>query len=237
MLTSVAEELPDVPLFTSLSAMCGVMHLPCPQTVGALSALVRQGYRVSRSHTDPSAIKTDAPQRKVWDMLRCWAKRPECEAQKGKKKEPLSPTSPAAAILAASPEEEADFRPVPEVQRMLSKKDGAGGKVGKFLPNPEQWGPGSRGTSHAAAFGAAEAAAAASNGAVDKRAQNQGKRSRKRRAAEAAAAAGEAAAGEAATGEAVAGEAAAGEEAVQGDGGDDGAAEPPRKAPTLDRAV
>mmetsp|Transcript_40600 Transcript_40600/g.127450 ORF Transcript_40600/g.127450 Transcript_40600/m.127450 type:complete len:217 (-) Transcript_40600:181-831(-) len=53
----------------------------------------------------------------------------------------------------------------------------------------------------------------------------------------AAAAAGEAAAGEAATGEAVAGEAAAGEEAVQGDGGDDGAAEPPRKAPTLDRAV
>mmetsp|Transcript_20755 Transcript_20755/g.67946 ORF Transcript_20755/g.67946 Transcript_20755/m.67946 type:complete len:616 (+) Transcript_20755:82-1929(+) len=195
MLTSVAEELPDVPLFTSLSAMCGVMHLPCPQTVGALSALVRQGYRVSRSHTDPSAIKTDAPQRKVWDMLRCWAKRPECEAQKGKKKkEPLSPTSPAAAILAASPEEEADFRPVPEVQRMLSKKDGAGGKVGKFLPNPEQWGPGSRGTSHAAAFGAAEAAAAASNGAVDKRAENQGKRSRKRRAAEAAAAARERAA-------------------------------------------
>ena len=65
MLTSVAEELPDVPLFTSLSAMCGVMHLPCPQTVGALSALVRQGYRVSRSHTDPGAWQSPEAS---WDV-------------------------------------------------------------------------------------------------------------------------------------------------------------------------
>ena len=70
----VVEELPDVPLFQQLPHMCSVLHTPVPQTLGVLSALLRQGFRVSRSHTDATAIKTDAPMDALWDVLRCWAR-------------------------------------------------------------------------------------------------------------------------------------------------------------------
>ena len=72
MLTSVLEELPDVPLFHQLAHMCSVLHVPTPTLLAVVSALMRQGYRVSRSHTDASAIKTDAPNGVLWDVLRCW---------------------------------------------------------------------------------------------------------------------------------------------------------------------
>ena len=45
-----------------------------PTLLAVVSALMRQGYRVSRSHTDPGAIKTDAPSRALWDVLRCWTR-------------------------------------------------------------------------------------------------------------------------------------------------------------------
>ena len=32
MLMAVAEELPDVPLFTQLSAMCSTLHVTCPRS-------------------------------------------------------------------------------------------------------------------------------------------------------------------------------------------------------------
>jgi len=141
------------------------------------------------------AIKTDAPLVKVWDVLRSWAATDACKKQNGQRKTEVSATSPAAAILATPPAVTADFRPMPEIQRMLSKKDGYGGNIGKFMPNPASWGPGSRGTSHAtfasdapapAAEGEAEAEGDAAK-PVDKRAANQGKRAKKRAARETAA--------------------------------------------------
>ena len=86
-----------MPLFQQLSHMCGVLHVPSPPTLQIVSALMRQGYRVSRSHTDPGAIKTDAPNRALWDVLRCWAK------AQPKRTKGLSETSPAHAILAIEP--------------------------------------------------------------------------------------------------------------------------------------
>ena len=97
MLTSLLEELPDVPLFHQLSHMCGVLHVPAPTMLAMVSALMRQGYRVSRSHTDPSAIKTDAPNRALWDVLRCHVQ------TQPKRTKGLSDTSPAHAILAVPP--------------------------------------------------------------------------------------------------------------------------------------
>jgi tRNA (guanine26-N2/guanine27-N2)-dimethyltransferase len=35
---------------------------------------LNKGYRVSISHTDALAIKTDAPLSVLWDILRCWNK-------------------------------------------------------------------------------------------------------------------------------------------------------------------
>ena len=36
------------------------------------SALMNLGYRVSISHSRPTAVKTDAPHSVVWDVMRCW---------------------------------------------------------------------------------------------------------------------------------------------------------------------
>ena len=214
MLTAVQEELHDVPLFLQLNAMCNVLHVTVPPMLSVVSALMRQGYRVSRSHTDPSAIKTDAPSRALWDVLRCWA------ATQPKRSKGLSETAPATAMLATEPLVQADFTPTREAQDLLAKKTEAGEKVGRFMPNPDEWGPGSRSTSHA--FGSASAAAAANleaaqqaggssepgadsqqqqqpRGAMlEKRAMNQGKRAKKRQAREAREAAAEGAGEEAA---------------------------------------
>ena len=148
MLTSVIEEIPDAPLFYQLSHQCGVLHVPVPQMVGVVSALMRQGYRVSRSHTDAGAIKTDAPAKALWDVLRSWANSQGQGVGQDRSKE-LSPTSPAYAILSQAPAIVADFRPLKEAVQLLSKRDEDGVKLGRWMPNPEEWGPGSKATSHA----------------------------------------------------------------------------------------
>lgn len=39
-----------------------------------MGALEAAGYRTSGMHKEPLAIKTDAPDAAVWDVLRCWAR-------------------------------------------------------------------------------------------------------------------------------------------------------------------
>ena len=205
MLTSCAEELPDVPLFYQLAAMCNTLKLQCPPLVSVVSALMRQGYRVSRSHTDANCLKTDAPPGVVWDVMRCWA------ADHPPKN--LHESSPGKKILETPPKVQADFTKLAAAEALLNKRDASGAKVGRFLPNPAEWGPGARGKSHAAlgthgaeaaapaegadadaTDAAAEAdgdaamatdgdAGAAGHGSMlEKRARNQGKKSRKRQA-------------------------------------------------------
>ena len=36
------------------------------------SAILDQNYKVSLSHANPNAIKTDAPHSVFWDIMRCW---------------------------------------------------------------------------------------------------------------------------------------------------------------------
>ena len=165
-----------MPLFTQLSAMCSTLHVTCPTLVAVVSALMRQGHRVSRSHTDPMAIKTDAPMAAVWDVLRCWARDNPPKA--------LSETSPAHRILATPPATEADFSPLPEARALLDKKGKDGQKIHRFPPTPAEWGPGSLRTAHYSLGEGAEEEATTS-----KRARNQDKRARKRRELEGAAAA------------------------------------------------
>lgn len=199
LLTSVAEELHDVPLFYALQQMCNTLRVQCPPLLSVMSALMRQGYRVSRSHTEANAIKTDAPSGAVWDVLRSWA------ADNPPTK--LSETSAGHRLLAKPYELKADFTKLAAAEQVLSKVDAKGAKLARFMPNPAEWGPGSKGTAHAAlgeyveassssaASVSAAAEAKAGGGAVkaeapgpigdsmlDKRAANQGKRSRKRNA-------------------------------------------------------
>lgn len=116
------------------------------------------------------------------------------------------PGSPFAAHArpgsAQEPLVEADFNPTPEALALLSKRDADGAKVSRFLPNPDEWGPGSKATCHAegasssstptaamaaSALPGTEAGAIDSRGAMlEKRARNQNKRARKRQAREGA---------------------------------------------------
>ncbi len=95
------------------------------------SAFINAGHRVSGSHTCPLALKTDAPPRVVWDILRCWI------AQHPVK--PPKPGSYAANILSRTPELEADFRRAAGAVPASSK---AG--VPRFVQNPAFWGPKAR---------------------------------------------------------------------------------------------
>lgn len=129
LLTTVSEELPDVPLYFSLHDVCKTLRTTPPRSDIFRSALVNAGYRVSGTHANPLGIKTDAPWNVVWDIMRCWVQQ-----------HPVKKSQPGSAgekILSVEPELKADFS---RVQQAVSKAKQKG--VARFLPNPEaNWGP------------------------------------------------------------------------------------------------
>ena len=150
LLTTVSEELPDVPLYYTLPDLCQTLHCTSPKLDDIRSALINAGYRCSAFHKEPSALKTDAPNNVVWDIMRCWVAKHSPVASKRQDKE----KSPGQMILAVPPTLEADFSRPKKVS--LAKP-----KACRFPQNPEQfWGPKARArtTKHApaAAEGASE---------------------------------------------------------------------------------
>ncbi|KAF8071357.1 tRNA (guanine(26)-N(2))-dimethyltransferase 1 [Scenedesmus sp. PABB004] len=131
ILTSVVEELPDVPLYYNIHDLCKTVRCSPPPAETLRSALLNAGYRVSGSHASPLALKTDAPPAAVWDVVRCWvAAHPVRPPGQG---------SYAAAILAKAPALVADFRKAPGAVPESVK---AG--VTRFVQNPAFWGPKAR---------------------------------------------------------------------------------------------
>ena len=129
----MSEELPDVPLYYTLPSLCETLHCTSPKMDLLKSALINAGYRVSAFHKEPSAIKTNAPNAVVWDIMRCWvAKHPV-----GKKRQEAE-RSPGTMILETSPTLKADWSRPKKVS--LAKA-----KACRFPKNPEEyWGPKAR---------------------------------------------------------------------------------------------
>ncbi|CAN6864806.1 unnamed protein product [Brassica oleracea] len=129
MLTTISEELPDVPLFLSLHNLAATLKCTSPSAAMFRSAVINAKYRVSGSHVNPLGIKTDAPMEIIWDIMRCWVKNHPVKAQ--------SPDHPGSVILSKEPSHQADFsRHVGSLSKAQVKK------VARFLPNPEKhWGP------------------------------------------------------------------------------------------------
>ncbi|KAL9226497.1 hypothetical protein vseg_002304 [Gypsophila vaccaria] len=129
LLTTISEELPDVPLFLCLHNLCGTLKCTSPSAVIFRSAVLNAGYRISGTHASPLGLKTDAPMSVIWDIMRCWVKshpvKPQPADQSG------------SVILSKEPELQANFtRAVASLSKSQSKK------VARFLPNPERyWGP------------------------------------------------------------------------------------------------
>eukprot|EP00042_Codosiga_hollandica_P044559 m.442807 g.442807 ORF g.442807 m.442807 type:complete len:367 (+) comp56817_c0_seq45:1061-2161(+) len=68
----IQEELHDVPFYYTLDHLSRVLHVSTPSMLQLRSAIIRHGYRVSTSHANANAIKTDAPHTVLWDIMRCW---------------------------------------------------------------------------------------------------------------------------------------------------------------------
>ncbi|CAN1765277.1 Probable tRNA (guanine(26)-N(2))-dimethyltransferase 1 [Linum perenne] len=73
VLTTVSEELPDVPLFLSLHNLCATLKCTSPSALIFRSAVINAGYRISGTHVNPLGLKSDAPMDVIWDIMRCWA--------------------------------------------------------------------------------------------------------------------------------------------------------------------
>ncbi|KAJ4707250.1 tRNA (guanine(26)-N(2))-dimethyltransferase [Melia azedarach] len=129
VLTTISEELPDVPLFLSLHNLCATLKCTSPSAVMFRSAVINAGYRISGTHVNPLGLKSDAPMDVIWDIMRCWVKNHPVKAQ--------PPDQPGSVILAKEPTLQANFaRAVASLSKAQAKK------VARFLPNPERhWGP------------------------------------------------------------------------------------------------
>lgn len=73
LITLLGEEVRTVPLFMNIPNMCKVLRTCAPPAASVRSVLLKKGYEVSQSHTDPAALKTTAPPELVWDILKLWA--------------------------------------------------------------------------------------------------------------------------------------------------------------------
>ncbi|XP_071712106.1 tRNA (guanine(26)-N(2))-dimethyltransferase 1-like [Rutidosis leptorrhynchoides] len=129
ILTTISEELPDVPLFLSLHNLCGTLKCTSPSAVIFRSAVINAGYRISGTHVNPLGLKSDAPMDVIWDIMRCWVKNHPVKEQ--------SSDQSGSVILAKEPVLQANFaRAVASLSKAQAKK------VARFLPNPERhWGP------------------------------------------------------------------------------------------------
>mmetsp|Transcript_10587 Transcript_10587/g.14284 ORF Transcript_10587/g.14284 Transcript_10587/m.14284 type:complete len:354 (+) Transcript_10587:42-1103(+) len=147
LLTAVSEELSDIPLYYTLPDLCHTLRCQSPPLNKVKAALVNAGYRVSAYHKEPQAIKTDAPNRIVWDVMRAWCKdNPVAKDSKNKKRRKGKDTSSdsnkensenkdaGSKILAVEPSISVDFT----IPKSFENRK----KAQRYPMNPEEnWGP------------------------------------------------------------------------------------------------
>ena len=146
LLVAVSEELPDVPLYHLLPSLCSSVNSPTIPMQTFKAALVNAGYRVSAYHKEPHAVKTDAPNHVVWDIVRAWCKEhppaKKKESKKHKKGEEKGSNAPsnqqyidvATKILSNEMRIEVDFT--------IPKGFGKRKEAKRWALNPEaNWGP------------------------------------------------------------------------------------------------
>lgn len=66
------EAIDHSPFFFIPSALSKVLHCQAPPEAPLKGALRHAGYKATRSHTRPGSIRTDAPWKFIWDMMREW---------------------------------------------------------------------------------------------------------------------------------------------------------------------
>lgn len=69
LLTTISEELKDSPFYFLLPDLASTLGIRTPPRMEFQSALINAGYRVSQFHHEPNAIKTNAPNYVVIQLL------------------------------------------------------------------------------------------------------------------------------------------------------------------------
>lgn len=96
--TSDARLPPDVidhhPFFFIPGVLSGTLHCVAPSAAHLRGALLRLGYRVTRSHAKAGSIKTDAPWNVIWETMREWIRQ-----ERPIKEESIKSGSAAKVIL------------------------------------------------------------------------------------------------------------------------------------------
>ncbi|XP_044759621.1 probable tRNA (guanine(26)-N(2))-dimethyltransferase isoform X2 [Coccinella septempunctata] len=134
VLNVINEELHDCPLYYTIERLSGTLHVETMPMLTMRSAILNAGFRVSYSHMCKTGIKTDAPGKVIWDIMRCWIKsHPVNETR-------LTGETPVAKILSVQPEKEYNFQAHP-----LANPDSRKSGLLRFQANPQPfWGPGTR---------------------------------------------------------------------------------------------
>lgn len=137
MLSVIREELFDIPLYYSLDHLCSILKLQCIPIIQFRSALLLAGYKVSYSHANKISIKTNAPSKAMWDILRTWAKKHPVH-QKHLEKNPV-----IKVILNKEADMEYNLEDVHPDANPSSRRR----FLSRFPVNPSpNWGPGTRST-------------------------------------------------------------------------------------------
>ncbi|KAI5920847.1 dimethylguanosine tRNA methyltransferase [Camillea tinctor] len=132
--------LEPYPFFFHPSILSGAMHCVCPDEDSFRGALRHLGYKVTRSHCKPGSLKTNAPWKVIWHIMREWV-RQKHPVNTGN----ITETSPAYTLLRlgktdATPEDEVDKLEV-VFDQVLGQDKSKKGLV-RYQTNPrENWGP------------------------------------------------------------------------------------------------
>ncbi|KAI8453031.1 tRNA methyltransferase [Phakopsora pachyrhizi] len=137
MVEIAKRELVDSPFFFTPSNISKIFHCTSPSLVTVASALLNGGYQVSRSHCQPGSIKTDAPRKFLYDIMRKWIE------SNPVKLENIKEGSPGRVLLSKPITFDVKFDWNEDVENRLMSDI----KVVRYQSNPEpNWGPKSRAT-------------------------------------------------------------------------------------------
>ncbi|WRT66207.1 N2,N2-dimethylguanosine tRNA methyltransferase [Kwoniella shivajii] len=129
MLSLAAQELPD-PFFFTANRIGKSVHMSSIPLTKILSALLNGGYKISRSHAQAGAIKTNAPRSFIYDIMREQAKVTPIRIDK------ISEGSPARKLISKPMTHTIDFTPHPDASLERT------GKETFYQINPlPNWGP------------------------------------------------------------------------------------------------
>ncbi|KAL7580237.1 hypothetical protein ACA910_012976 [Epithemia clementina (nom. ined.)] len=140
LLLSCRDEIPDAPLFYRMSDMSRTLHVSTPPMLMVRNALSNAGYVMSAYHKDPQAVKTNAPNQVMWDIMRTWYQQQHPPDSESKKKIPKS-GSVEEKILSRPIETKIDFLK-PSNSNSGGRSEETQEHVARFPKNPQShWGP------------------------------------------------------------------------------------------------